>query len=455
MPGNAAVLSVLAYVMVVGLQFGISCSVDVTELRETMQRQRQAVVAGIMGQWTVMPTSAFLLSRRLGLNGHHSVALVLVGCCPGGATSNLFAYFANADVALSVGTTLLSNTLAIATLPLLLYAWTQSMEEVVVPYGSVVGSMCLAILPTALGLYVRHRSERWARVGERAGGMIGAIVIGSTVVFGIAGNIDTLSDSELLPWTTWVGCAALGPIGAMYALGVGRAFALAPRQRNALVFEVMLQNLPLATAIINITFADLGPSLLFQMQLFPIIYGCVVFVQALLATMIMRRLQGQPVLFWRGDAAPVSPRQNSTARIAGRGEKRISPAGSPRASQLTTAQAEMDLTWPAAASDSGSAESVVSVVSVGGVFYEEAEATPRAGAAGAAEAAGAAGAAGGGVIEIEEGWGSQMIAREAEAEAAGAGGTTSVVGAEGAAVKKPRDYFALFDQEAAAAGTAR
>lgn len=37
-----------------------------------------------------MPISAFLVSKLLNLPSHYAAGLILVGCCPGGGSTNLF-----------------------------------------------------------------------------------------------------------------------------------------------------------------------------------------------------------------------------------------------------------------------------------------------------------------------------------------------------------------------------
>ena len=46
-----------------------------------------------------MPFLAYAVSKLLNLPTEFAVGLILVGCCPGGQTSNVMAYIAKGDVA--------------------------------------------------------------------------------------------------------------------------------------------------------------------------------------------------------------------------------------------------------------------------------------------------------------------------------------------------------------------
>ena len=285
---------------------------------------------------TVMPALAFAIARAVGLNDLHTVGLLLVGCCPGGTMSNALVYFAQADLPLSVSCTLISNTLSIGTLPLLLYLWGQGLTTLSIPYADVAASMALVIVPTLMGVLLKQASARYAAWGETFGAVLGAVMIVSSIFAGILGNVgfsccdgggdggwrwswwwsggcgpsslsfeslcrypasltphqqlDTLQDPELLPATTWIACGLLPFGGGFIVFCTGLVVSLGSREAVALLIEVSQQNIPLATAIVNIAFANgsLTSSRLFQIQLFPVIYGLVASSEMVIVVVISR-----------------------------------------------------------------------------------------------------------------------------------------------------------------------
>ena len=75
-----------------------------------------AVLAGMIGQIIV----AFLLAWIFRLPPPFFIGLVLIACCPGGSSSNVFSMLAKGDVALSVTLTGLSSVITLFTLPVIM-----------------------------------------------------------------------------------------------------------------------------------------------------------------------------------------------------------------------------------------------------------------------------------------------------------------------------------------------
>ncbi|KAH7659643.1 Bile acid:sodium symporter/arsenical resistance protein Acr3 protein [Dioscorea alata] len=66
-----------------------------------------------------MPLSGFFVSKMLKLPAHYAAGLILLGCCPGGTTSNIVTYLARGNVALSVLMTAASTFAAVILTPFL------------------------------------------------------------------------------------------------------------------------------------------------------------------------------------------------------------------------------------------------------------------------------------------------------------------------------------------------
>ena len=55
--------------------------------------------------------------------------MILIGCTPGGTTSNLFTYFSRGEVSLSIAMTVVSNVAAFFMMPLLLLLYAPSFTD--------------------------------------------------------------------------------------------------------------------------------------------------------------------------------------------------------------------------------------------------------------------------------------------------------------------------------------
>lgn len=122
-------------------------------------RERARVLPGVALQYTVMPALGWSLGYLFALPPPFAVGLVLVSCCPGGTASNVIAYLARADVALSVTLTALSTVLAVVLTPLLTALLAGSRVDVPVG-GLLLDTVQVVLLPVTAGAALKWRFPR-------------------------------------------------------------------------------------------------------------------------------------------------------------------------------------------------------------------------------------------------------------------------------------------------------
>lgn len=83
-------------------------------------RHPKAVALGMTGQVVLLPAIAFALAWLLEVPPVYFMGLVLIACCPGGSSSNVFSMLAKGDVALSVTLTAVSSIVTLFTLPVIM-----------------------------------------------------------------------------------------------------------------------------------------------------------------------------------------------------------------------------------------------------------------------------------------------------------------------------------------------
>lgn len=115
-------------------------------------------------QFVLLPLSAFLLIKVLGLGILHATGLLLLACSPGGVTSNIFTYFCEGDISLSIAMTTCSTLVAMLMMPVNLYMYGQSLnqEDVVIPYGKMALSLISVTCPVLFGMLVHWKFPRVA-----------------------------------------------------------------------------------------------------------------------------------------------------------------------------------------------------------------------------------------------------------------------------------------------------
>jgi hypothetical protein len=116
---DQALLAIMIFVIMLGM--GASLTVD--DFR-AVARKPKGVFIGFISQFGLMPFIAFGLATILNFPPAFAIALILIGCLPGGTTSNMFTYFARGSVALSISMTTASTILALFMMPILLKLYT-------------------------------------------------------------------------------------------------------------------------------------------------------------------------------------------------------------------------------------------------------------------------------------------------------------------------------------------
>ena len=86
------------------LMFDLGLALRPSDFRLIVERP-YAVLAGLIGQIIFLPLIAYLVGRLFGLEPIFFLGIMLIGCSPGGSSSNVFSMLAGGDVALSVSLT--------------------------------------------------------------------------------------------------------------------------------------------------------------------------------------------------------------------------------------------------------------------------------------------------------------------------------------------------------------
>ena len=131
-------------------------------------RHPKAVVLGMVGQIILLPLIAFTLAWTLDLPPVYFMGLVLIACCPGGSSSNVFSMLAKGDVALSVTLTAVSSIITLFTLPVMMeytsyFVSHNAGTTIELPVGKLLmQNIVLFFIPLLAGLLLRYKRPVWA-----------------------------------------------------------------------------------------------------------------------------------------------------------------------------------------------------------------------------------------------------------------------------------------------------
>jgi BASS family bile acid:Na+ symporter len=262
---------------------GIGTTLTIADFRRAVTQPR-GVLIGLASQYGWMPLLGYSAARLAELPNEMAVGLMIMTCASGGTASNMFSWFARADIALSVSMTAIASVLSVVAMPLLLaaYAGGFTTAELQIPYGQIVASLVGMLVPLGLGMALRHFRPGWATKLERPGMISGGLMIGIMLW---AGAPDMAANVRAMTGQMLGSCLAVAASGMLLGYLAARLGGLPSPQRRAVAFETGIQNTPVVIAVVLASF----PGPLQQPVLhMPLVYAMFVLLLGLVVTVAMR-----------------------------------------------------------------------------------------------------------------------------------------------------------------------
>lgn len=146
-----------------GIMLGMGLTLQPADFKQIV-RHPKWVLVGIGLQFIVMPSLGWGLGKVFELPPFFAVGLILVSCCPGGTASNVIAYLAKSNVALSVCMTAISTLAAILITPLLTSQLSGNYVNVNAT-GLLYSTLKVVLLPILLGVILnRYLPKQTAKI---------------------------------------------------------------------------------------------------------------------------------------------------------------------------------------------------------------------------------------------------------------------------------------------------
>ncbi|MDO4948935.1 MAG: bile acid:sodium symporter family protein [Bacteroidales bacterium] len=231
------------------LMFDLGLSLRVSDFVNIFKKPK-AMLAGLVGQLVVLPLIAFGIGSIGHLQPEFFIGMMLIACCPGGSSSNIFSKLAKGDIALSVSLTAFSSIITLFTLPFIMQLTTSHLGEAVgitLPVGNLLKqNLFTMLLPIVIGICVRHRLERGAlRIDKVLSKCAFPALMILAAIFFIQNKSVIVSHFEMLGLAT--GGLILGSI--LVAVLISVVLRLKTTERRTIVIEVGMQNAAQAIAV--------------------------------------------------------------------------------------------------------------------------------------------------------------------------------------------------------------
>ena len=234
------------------IMFGMGTTLSLADFVRVAKRP-WAVATGVALQFLVMPLVGFLIAKSFGFSGELAAGCVLVGSVAGGTASNVIAFLAKADVALSVTMTCCSTLLSPFLTPLAMKVLAGCFVEIDAA-KMMVEILKVVIVPIAAGGLVhwlfRGLFKRHKAVCDRVLSVLSMTVICFTMLALTAPSRATFASAGIL-----IVAAAIVHNTVGYASGywltrlVGRFAHLGETEARTVAIEVGMQNGGMAGAL--------------------------------------------------------------------------------------------------------------------------------------------------------------------------------------------------------------
>ena len=242
------ILIVLMFLLGIGLD---------REAFTNVARNPKAVAVGLVGQIVLLPLIAFAIAWALKLPPIYFMGLVLVACCPGGSSSNVFSMLAKGDVALSVTLTALSSIITLFTLPVIMAFVTDFVSsangmDIHLPIGKLlVQNIVLLFVPLLSGsLFRKTKPQAAAKTARVLGKLAFPALMTLAAVFFLQYRREIADNFAVLGLSG----ALLILLAMLCSSGMSRLSSSGAAVRRTIVIEVGMQNAAQAIAIASSPF---------------------------------------------------------------------------------------------------------------------------------------------------------------------------------------------------------
>ncbi len=215
------------------------------------------IFIGACAQFCIMPCIAYLLVHIFQLEPALALGILLVGCCPGGVSSNIMSYLCHGDVAFSVGMTCASTLLAPVMTPLLMQLTAGEIIEIDA-IGMFLNILIVTIIPVGIGSFLNYTysgNKHFPTIQSLMPGL--SVTCLACIVGGVISTVhdDLISRGLLLFIWTFAVVFCHNSLGYLLGWSVGKLAGFNTAKKRTLSIEIGMQNAGLATVLAGTFFA--------------------------------------------------------------------------------------------------------------------------------------------------------------------------------------------------------
>lgn len=215
------------------------------------------IFLGSAAQFIIMPGIAYLLVHVWHLEPALALGILLVGCCPGGVSSNIMSYLCHGDVAFSVGMTCASTLLAPVMTPFLMKL-TAGEIIAVNAIGMFENILIVTIIPVGIGCFLNYlygKKDYFPKIQSLMPGL--SVTCLAIIVGGVISTVhdDLVERGLMLFLWTFAVVFCHNTLGYLLGWCTGKLAGFNTAKKRTISIEVGMQNAGLATVLAGNFFA--------------------------------------------------------------------------------------------------------------------------------------------------------------------------------------------------------
>lgn len=236
------------------LMFELGLNLKIQDFALILKKPK-AVIIGLIGQLILLPLIAFVICKIFRTEGVFFIGIMLIACCPGGSSSNVFSLLAKGDVALSVSLTALSSVITLFTLPLIMNFVTEYVGQsvgITLPVKNLLlQNLLLMFLPIIIGIALNYKKKSLAQKIEKVLSKLAFPLLMLLALVFFVQNYRVIFDNIF-----YLGACVISLlfVSIFLAYSLSKFFSLSKKENRTIVIEVGMQNAAQAIAIASSPF---------------------------------------------------------------------------------------------------------------------------------------------------------------------------------------------------------
>mgnify|MGYP001162739533 FL=1 len=228
------------------IMFGMGTSMSLNDFASIFKSPK-GVMIGVTAQLGIMPIIGFILAKMSNFPPEIAAGIVLIGCSPSGVASNVMAYLAKANLALSITITSIATLIAPFITPLLMSLLAGEFIEIDI-FAMMWSIIKMIIIPIGSGLLfnkLRGNGVKWL---DKTLPLVSMLAIGIIITIITASGRDSLLE---IGGVLMILVLIHNIFGYLLGYWYARIFNLAEQDARTIALEVGMQNGGLASGIAN------------------------------------------------------------------------------------------------------------------------------------------------------------------------------------------------------------